>query len=69
MYVLSENDCVDNFAEAMRVYYNCLKPHEALDGKTPSEEAGITIEGDNKWLTLMHKAVQYQKTNAKQTDQ
>ena len=40
-----------------------IKPHEALNGKTPSEEAGITIEGKNKWLTLIHKAVQYQKAN------
>ena len=23
--------------------------------------AGITIEGDNKWLTLMQNAVKYQK--------
>lgn len=44
-----------------RLYYNFVRPHEALDGKTPSEEAGITIEGKNKWLTLMHKAVQCQK--------
>jgi len=40
-----------------RLYYNFVRPHEALDGKTPSEEAGIMIEGDNKWLTLMRKAV------------
>lgn len=26
------------------------------------EEGGKTIEGDNKWLTLMHNAIQYQKT-------
>jgi len=44
-----------------RLYYNFIKPHESLGGKTPSEEAGITIEGDNKWLTLMHNAIQYQK--------
>ena len=24
-------------------------------------EAGITIEGDNKWITLMKKSIQYQK--------
>ena len=47
--------------EGHRLYYNYIKPHQALEGKTPSEEAGITIEGDNKWLTLMHKAVQYKK--------
>ena len=34
----------------------------SLEGKTPSEEAEITIEGDNKWITLMKKSVQYQKS-------
>jgi hypothetical protein len=28
----------------------------ALDGKTPSEVAGIKIEGDNKWITLIQNA-------------
>jgi transposase-like protein len=49
--------------EGHRLYYNFVKPHESLEGRTPSEEAGINIEGDNKWLTLMHKAIQYQKNN------
>ena len=46
-----------------RIYYNFIKPHESLDGKTPSEEAGIEIEGKNKWLTLMRKAIEYKKAN------
>ena len=45
--------------EGHRLYYNFIREHEALDGKTPSEEAGITIEGENKWLTLMKTALQY----------
>jgi transposase-like protein len=45
--------------EGHRLYYNFIKPHENLNGKTPSEEAGITIEGDNKWLNLMKNAIQY----------
>ncbi len=49
--------------EGHRLYYNFIKPHEALNGKTPSEEAGITIEGEDKWLTLMKKSIQYQKAN------
>jgi len=48
--------------EGHRLYYNFIKPHEAFDGRTPSEEAGITIEGKDKWLTLMHKAIQYKKS-------
>jgi len=47
--------------EGHRLYYNFVRPHESLDGKTPSEEAGITIEGKNKWLTLMKTSLAYQK--------
>jgi hypothetical protein len=28
----------------------------ALEGKTPSEVAGIRVEGENKWLTLIQNA-------------
>ena len=42
-----------------------IKPHEALNSKTPSEEAGITIEGKDKWLTLMKTAMWHQKNKAK----
>jgi hypothetical protein len=34
-----------------------IRPHEALNGKTPSEACGITIEGQNKWLTLIQNAI------------
>jgi len=47
-----------------RIYYNFIKPHESLDGKTPSDEAGITIEGSNKWLTLMKKSIKHQKAKS-----
>ncbi len=33
----------------------------ALNGKTPSEMAGIEIGGDNKWETLMRTAIKYKK--------
>ena len=46
-----------------RTYYNFFRPHQALAGKTPSEEVGVTIDGNNKRLTLMRKSIQYQ--NAK----
>lgn len=50
--------------EGNRLFYNFIKPHEALDGRTPGEEAGIIIDGKDKWLTLIHKAVQYQKAKS-----
>jgi putative transposase len=45
------------FANGHQLYSNFIKSHEALNGKTPSEEAGITIEGKDKWLALIHKAI------------
>jgi putative transposase len=36
-----------------QLFHNYIRPHEALDGKTPSEACGITIEGQNKWKTLI----------------
>lgn len=55
-----------NFLEGHRLYYNFIRPHEALNGKTPSEVAGITIEGNNKWLTLMRTAIKQQKAKSKE---
>jgi putative transposase len=39
-----------------QIFHNYLRPHEGLDGKTPSEACGITIEGKNKWKTLIQNA-------------
>jgi putative transposase len=39
-----------------QIFHNYLRPHEALDGKTPADACGITIEGKNKWLTLIQNA-------------
>ena len=40
----------------MQIFHNYIRPHEALKGKTPAEVAGIKIEGENKWLTLIQNA-------------
>jgi hypothetical protein len=37
-------------------YHNFVRPHIALDGKTPAEACGITIKGKNKWKTLIENA-------------
>jgi len=42
--------------QGMQLYHNFIRPHMALDGKTPSEACGITIEGKNKWITLIQNA-------------
>jgi len=40
----------------LQLYHNFVRPHEALEGKTPSEAAGIKVEGENKFLTLIQNA-------------
>ncbi len=40
----------------MRIYHNFVKPHMALGGKTPADAAGIVVQGENKWLTLIQNA-------------
>ena len=39
--------------QGYQIFHNYIRPHEDLDGKTPSEACGITIEGKNKWKTLI----------------
>lgn len=41
----------------LRLYHNHVRPHLGLDGNiTTGEAAGITIEGDNKYMTMIHAA-------------
>jgi hypothetical protein len=39
-----------------QIFHNYIRTHEGLDNKTPAEAAGITIDGDNKWLTIIQNA-------------
>jgi hypothetical protein len=39
-----------------QIFHNFIRKHEGLDGKTPAEVAGIDVQGDNKWMTLIQNA-------------
>ena len=39
--------------EGQKIYYNFIKPHQALDGKTPAEKVGLNINGKNKWVEFL----------------
>jgi transposase-like protein len=39
-----------------QLFHNYIRPHMGLDGKTPAEMAGIKIDGENKWLTIIQNA-------------
>ena len=42
--------------KGIQVYYNFIKPHEGLDGRTLEEACGIQVNRENKWITLMQNA-------------
>jgi putative transposase len=51
---LKSNDTA--ILKGYQIFHNYIRPHEGLDGKTPSEACGITVEGKNKWKTLIQNA-------------
>ena len=44
--------------QGYQLYHNFIRPHEALGGQTPAEAAGIKVEGNDKWLTIIQNASQ-----------
>jgi len=54
---LKEEQTAQIMMNTMRNYYNFIRPHQSLNGKTPSEMANIDLDlGRNKWLNLIKKA-------------
>jgi len=45
--------------DGMRIYYNFIRPHTGLDGKTPAQKANIE-PNEAKWISLMKKASEHQ---------
>jgi putative transposase len=50
------------FIPGYQIYHNYVRPHEALEGKTPADACGIEVQGENKWLTLIQNASQKRAT-------
>ena len=47
-----------DFMSCWQTWYNFIRPHEGLGGKTPAEVAGIGMELEgNKWLGLIEKSI------------
>jgi len=62
---LDDEQTAQTMMDGMRIYYNFIRPHTALNGKTPAHEARIDGMSDKeKWLSLIKKAAD----NAHQTD-
>jgi len=54
---LDNDETAQKMMDANRIYYNYLRPHQALNGKTPAEKAGIDLQLEgNKWEHLIKRA-------------
>jgi putative transposase len=43
-----------------QIYHNYIRPHEGLEGKTPADMSGISIGGENKWITLIQNSKSFE---------
>jgi transposase-like protein len=56
---LHNNKTATAFNDGFKTYYNFIRPHQALNGKTPAEVAGVDLKlGHNRWLELVKKAAE-----------
>jgi hypothetical protein len=46
-----------------QIFHNYIRPHEGLNGKTPSEVCGVEVKGENKWMTIIQNASHPTKSN------
>jgi hypothetical protein len=42
--------------KGIQIHHNFIKPQMGLAGKTPAKAAGIKVEGNDKWKTLIQNA-------------
>ena len=54
---LKTEDSAQVTMDTMRNYYNFIRPHMALNGKTPAEVANINLQlGQNRWESLIRQS-------------
>jgi len=57
MRALKSMETGQTIIDGLRAYYNFIRPHMTLNGKTPAQQANIDLDlGENRWCSLIRKA-------------
>lgn len=57
---LQNDDTATEFNNGFKAFYNHIRPHMALDGKTPAQAAGIDLKlGRNRWMGMIQKSTKH----------
>lgn len=60
---MDQMDKTETMLDGWFVYYNFLRPHSSLGGKTPAEAAGIKLNLENRWESLIDLATKWRTEN------
>jgi len=60
---LDEETTAQTMMDGMKIHYDFIRPHSALDGKTPAQKAKIGTDRA-EWLSLNKKASHHQRFEA-----
>jgi transposase-like protein len=53
---LGDEGTAQTMMDGLRLYYNFLRPHSALNGKTPAQKAKIDSNPNQSWLSMIRRA-------------
>jgi transposase InsO family protein len=61
---MQNNGTAEDLIAGFKAYYNFVRPHQGLEGKTPAEVANLDLGlGENRLLVLIKKAVEHRVKN------
>lgn len=62
---LDDPETAQTMMDGLRIYYNFMRPHMSLGGKTPAQQAKIASNSTpENWLSLIKKASKAKIKNA-----
>jgi hypothetical protein len=66
---MNNDDSSSRMLESNRIYYNYLRPHQALEGRTPAEKAEIDLKLEcDKWKELIQRGARTHKVTGEKSD-